>query len=171
MGVLPAFFRGTWPAHGHTAVAMHGAAARGSLRQQSPSWPHRQATKPRAGPRRALRSSSEVNIHFIVLALEMAKEKFSSATFSCFFFCSPKQPPPILCETRRGINMEINDTEIPSIPDATIIFSLLLHLGPVPGKSTRWGDGEESRTPVCPETGNLWTLIQTSNTVLHCGRY
>lgn len=44
--------------------------------------------------------------------------------------------------------MEIKDTEIPSFPDATIIFSLLLHLGPVPGKSTRWGDGEESRTPV-----------------------
>lgn len=104
-----------------------------------------------------LRSSSEVNIHFIVLALEMAKEKFSSATFSFFFFCSPKQPTQILCETRRGINMEINDTEIPSFPDATIIFSLLLRLGPVPGKSTRWGD--------------LCTLIWISNTVLHCGRY
>lgn len=94
-----------------------------------------------------LRASSEVNIHFIVLALEMAKENFSSATLS-FFFCSPKQPTQTLCETRRGINMEINDTEIPSFPDATIIVSLILRLGPVPGKSTRWGDGEESRTPV-----------------------
>lgn len=90
--------------------------------------------------------------------------------FFCFF-CSPKQPTQILCETKRGINMEINDTETPSIPDATITFSSLLHLGPAPRKSTRWGDGEESRTPVCPETGNLWTLIQISNTVLHCGRY
>lgn len=112
-GSITSTFQGTWPGRGHTAVATHGAAARGSLRQQSPSWPHTQATKPRAALGE-LRASSEVNIYFIVLALEMAKENFSSATLS-FFFWSPKQPTQILCETRRGINMEINDTEIPKL--------------------------------------------------------
>lgn len=44
--------------------------------------------------------------------------------------------------------MEINDTVIPSIPDATIIFSLLLHLGPVPGKAQD-GETEKNQDLLC----------------------
>lgn len=86
-GSVTSIFQGDmacpWPHSGGNA----GAAARGSLRRQSPSWPHTQATRPRALG--GLRSSSEVNIHFIVLALGTAKEQFSSATFSFVFFVVP----------------------------------------------------------------------------------
>lgn len=151
--------QGKWLDYGHTAVAVHGAATPGSLWQRSLSRPNKHALMPGEGSRWTLRSLSEVNIHFTVVASGMAKEKFCSATF---FSGSPKQPSQILCETRRGTNMKISEN---SDPKHSRCHHYLL-LSPAFWTSARGKQKDRKWTRIAnshvPRHRKHWTLTQDS---------